>query len=157
MKTFEAFIKEMKVKKGSPDPIEAQSLFKQSEQRLSDLIMLPLSDSNASFRFESAYEVMREALQAFLALRGFKPYSHEAIFVFCKEHELLSMSEYMKGNRYREIRNDINYRGKTVIKSDAEEIILFVQNLTRNLKTIFDNKISKNERLRKSVPLKKHL
>ena len=69
-----------------------------------------------------------------MAENGFKPYSHEAIFVFAKENKLLSISEFEKGNRYREIRNDINYRGKKVIKSEAEEIIEFVKRLHQKLK-----------------------
>jgi len=134
MKSFNTFIREMKVKKSTPNPAQARSLFLQAEERLSDLLLLPLSESNASFRFESAYEAIREALQAFLAESGYKPYSHESILVFGKENNLLSETEFQRANRYREIRNDINYRGKKVIIAEARENIEFAKILLLKLR-----------------------
>ncbi|NOZ80960.1 MAG: hypothetical protein GXP63_04770 [DPANN group archaeon] len=135
MKSFTAYLEEKKVRKISPDPAEADSLLKQSEARLKDLKNLPLSEETAPFRFESAYEVLREVLQSFLAAAGYKPYSHEAILAFGKEQGILSLSEFERSDRYRQIRNDINYRGKTVLKIEAEEIILFVSMLLPKLKS----------------------
>ena len=136
MKSFTEYLKEKKVKKDLPNPAEARSLIKQSEDRLADLNSLPISELNAPFRFESAYEALREALQSFLAVKGYKPYSQDAIFANNKEKNLLSIADFEKENRYREIRNNINYRGKKVLKSEAEEIISFVYKIVLKLKNL---------------------
>lgn len=140
MKTFVEFIKEGKVVKQSSDSAEARSLFLQAQQRLKDLLSLPLHDENASFRFESAYEVLREALQSFLALAGFKPYSHEAIFAFVREEKLISEGEFQRIDRYREMRNDLNYRGKPLVVEEAQEVMSFVKQMLPRLKKEFEKR-----------------
>ncbi len=140
MKVFIEFVKEGKVLKESSDPAEARSLFFQAQQRLKDLLSLPLNDQNASFRFESAYEVLREALQSFLALAGYKPYSHEAIFAFARGELLISEAEFQRIDRYREMRNDLNYRGKPLIVAEAQELISFSKQMLSRLKKELDKR-----------------
>ncbi len=125
MKSFGECVKEGKAIRRSPDPAEAASLLQQANGRLADLQRLPLDEASASFRFESAYEALREALQAFLAREGYKPYSHEAVIAFAAEQGLLPAADARTADRYREIRNDINYRGKKVTRDEAEEAIAF--------------------------------
>jgi len=134
MKTFIEYVKEKKVKRMSPDPAEAKSLIIQATERLTDLLSLPLNDNNASFRFESAYECIREAIQSKMALEGFKPYSHEAIVAFASERKLLNEMDSINLDRYREKRNDINYRGQKVIVDEAKEIISFAKKVVLKLK-----------------------
>ena len=129
MKQFKEFIKEGKVKSGSSDPAEARSLFRQAKERFADLVALPLSDGNAPFRFETAYEVLREALQAFLSWGGYSVYSHEAVVYFAFEKHILSEAQSMRVDRYREIRNDINYRCVKVTVDETKEIIRFVKEI----------------------------
>ena len=140
MKSFNEYLREGKVLKQSPDQAEAESLFSQAQQRIRDLLVLPLQERNASFRFESAYEVLRESLQAFLALAGYKPYSHEAVFAFAHEERLISEAEHHRADRYREIRHDINYRGTLVPVEEAKEIIQFVKQLLPRLQKEFEKR-----------------
>lgn len=137
MKGFKEYIADGKVIKKSADFAEARSLFNQAKDRFSDLLLLPLHEKNAPFRFEDAYEVLREALQSFLSAQGYKCYSHEAIFSFAGEHMLLSEIKTAKADRYREIRNDINYRGKKVTEQETRDAILFVQETLRELEKKF--------------------
>lgn len=137
MKKFEEYIKEGKVQKKNPDPAEARSLFFQAKDRMADLFNLPLTEINASFRFEDAYEVLREALQAFLSIEGYKSYSHEAIFSFAQEKEIVLERKIQQADRYREIRNDINYRGKKVTLEEAKEIIDFMKQILPPLEKKF--------------------
>lgn len=127
MKTFDDCLREGKVQRRSPNPAEARSLLSQSKDRFSDLKNLPLNENNASFRFEDAYEAIREALQSFLSLEGYKPYSHEAVFSFALERSLLSEADAARADRYREIRNDINYKGKKVTAEETKEVIMFAE------------------------------
>jgi hypothetical protein len=133
MKKFSQYIKEKKVIKKSKDPAQARSLFVQAQERMKDLLTLPLHDSNASFRFEDAYEVLREALHSFLAQEGYKPYSHEAIFSYANEQKLLLDADVYTADRYRIIRNDINYRAKKVTIEEAREIIEYIQRIIPHL------------------------
>lgn len=139
MKPFREFVEEGKVRKGSLRHAEAHSLLEQSYERMEDLLSLPLTEKNASFRFEDAYESIREALQSFLALEGYKPYSHEAIVSFAFERQLLPEPKIMQIDRYREMRNDINYRGKKVSVEEAKEAVAFAKDaiaaLRRRLQT----------------------
>ncbi|MBI2668361.1 hypothetical protein HYX14_00825 [Candidatus Woesearchaeota archaeon] len=140
MKSFKDYILEKKVAKKSPEVAEAQSLLRQAQARLHDLHSLSLDPQNAPFRFESGYEVLREALQAFLAKEGFKPYSHEAVFCFGFERGLLSEAEYFKADRFRRIRNDINYRGKLVTVEEARELLVFIDTVVPKLEHQFQDK-----------------
>lgn len=140
MKEFKELVREGKVEKRSPDFAEAESLLQQAKERLNDLVTLPLNEKNASFRFESAYESLREALQSFLAKRGYKPYSHEAIIAFALEEKILSEKESRTADRYREIRNDINYRATKVTVEETKEIIHFVKHIIPHLTEIFHQK-----------------
>lgn len=88
---------------------------------------LDITEQNAAFRFEDAYEVIREAVQAFMALEGYKPYSHEATVSFGYDKKLLSEPESNSFDRYRQIRNDITYKGKNTTKEEAKEIISFAE------------------------------
>lgn len=137
MKPFREFLLEGKALTRSPDPAEAASLLLQAERRLSDIITLPLNESSASFRFEHAYEAIREALQAFLSMEGYKSYSHEAIFSFAQEKHLAPEMDMLRADRYREIRNDINYRGKRATVTEAKEIIAFAERILPLLRKRF--------------------
>ena len=68
MKTFKEFIEEGKVKKTQSDKTRAKSMFSQGDARMSDLKSLPLNSENAPFRFEDAYEAVREVIRAFMFL-----------------------------------------------------------------------------------------
>ena len=136
MKSFNEFVKEMKVKKGEPDKAMARSLFEQATNRLSDLKTLPLNEANASFRFEDAYECIREAVQSFMAKEGYKPYSHEAVVSYAVEKQLLNEAETATFDRYREIRNDITYRGQKTTIDETKEAIDFSEKIINKLVTL---------------------
>ena len=82
MKSFNEYIIEKKAAKVQPDIAMAKSLLLQSKTRFADLKVLQINEENASFRFESAYETIREILHAFMAKEDYKPYSHEAIVAY---------------------------------------------------------------------------
>ncbi|MFH2021383.1 MAG: hypothetical protein ABIJ34_08285 [archaeon] len=134
MRSFEEFLAEGKVVRGVPDPSESGSLKKQAIMRINDLKLLPIGEQNASFRFESAYESIREILQSYLAADGYKAYSHEAIIAFAKENSIISEADAFEANRIRQIRNDINYRAKLVTPYEAKEAIDFADKIINKLK-----------------------
>lgn len=139
MKTLREFIDEGKVKKAQPDKTRAKSMLFQGQARMTDLKSLPLNDENASFRFEDAYEAVREALQAFMFLEGYNPYSHDAIIVFGYERGLLTEAEFRKWDRNRKIRNDIHYRSEKTTIEETKDAIEMAAELILRLKEKFES------------------
>lgn len=133
MRPFKEYMEEGKVRVEGPNPAMSSSLLKQAQDRLMDLASLPLSEFTASFRFESAYECAREAIQSVMALQGFKPYSHEAIVSFALEKRILGRGQAEGLDRWRELRNDINYRGASATVEDAKIMIAFSRSLVAQI------------------------
>lgn len=124
MKRFEEYIESGDVRTGSPSPSEAESLREQAKHRFQEEIeKAEMTESNATFKFESAYEALRQFLQSFLAGEGYKPYSHEAIIAYAHENGLLTDGEADRLDRFRKLRNDIKYRGETANLERAEAMI----------------------------------
>ena len=136
MKPFKEYITEGKVKIDYPDSAMAKSLFLQARIRLADLNKLQITDKNASFRFESAYETIREAVQSAMAKEGYKPYSHEATVSYAADKNILNESETATFDRYREIRNDINYRGEKTTIQNAKEAIKFAKKVLSKIRNL---------------------
>lgn len=130
MKEFKYYVESGQVKKKSSSPSEARSLRVQARERFKHRVQdEELTKKNSTFLFEDAYEALRQHLQSFMAEDGYKPYSHEALIAYSKENDFLSKSEANKLDRYREIRNDIRYRGETAQKERAAEIIELAQDI----------------------------
>ena len=138
MKTFNEFVEEGKVKRITPDRIRAKSMFEQGLFRIKDVKNLPISEETASFRFEDAYESVREVLQAFMFLEGFDPYFHEATFVFGFERKILSEAEFIKWDKSRMKRHDINYRSQKTTLDETKIIIEKAYELIGKLKNKFE-------------------
>ena len=88
--------------------------------------------------FEQVYEAMREAGQALLAEKGFKPYSHEATIAFLAEQNVLPLAAINKLDGFRILRNKSVYGAKQVSKQSCLDAIGFattiVPILARKLK-----------------------
>jgi hypothetical protein len=141
MKSFDSFVQEGKVRKGSKNISQARSLMVQAELRFADVKSLKFSEKNASFRFEDVYESVREAVQACMALQGFKPYSHEAVVAFAQKYTLLQEQEISLFDRFRKMRNNIAYRGERVTIAEVKEILMFAKNVLPKIKNVFKQKI----------------
>ena len=112
MKNFEYYIKvEEKVRKVSPNISEAKGLMENGVKDLERTKEIKLSEDNASFVFKNIYDCIRSILQAFLSKEGYKSYSHEAIIAFNMQKGNISKFEAYKLDKFRQLRNDIEYRG----------------------------------------------
>ncbi len=124
MKRFEEYVEDGEVKTGSASPAEADSLRRQARARFREEIEEEeITRGNATFKFEDAYEALRQFLQSFMAEEGYKPYSHEAIIAFALEREILTRGEANRMDKFRKVRNDIKYRGETTNVDRAKEMI----------------------------------
>jgi len=119
IKDFEEFVKSGDVIEGSPDAELAKSLLKVAKLRWQTIPNTP-TVLNSFTIVENAYEAVRELIDGLMAVEGYKSYSQEASIAFAARSYLddLSVSIVHRIDRYRQIRNDIKYRG---ILTTAEE------------------------------------
>lgn len=119
---FEHYLDQGKVKEKSSNPSEAESLRKRARSKFENMEKLGISDETATDYVENVYESVRMILQSFMAEKGFKPYSHEAIIAYSIDRTGLDMIDANRVNRYRKLRNDLVYRGEAATLEEAEDI-----------------------------------
>ena len=139
MKSFMELLQDGKIKKVHQDKTRAKSMLAQSIARINDLKSLPLNEENAPFRFEDAYEAVREALQAFMHLEGYNPYSHDATLIFAYERHILTEAEFRRWDMYRQKRNDINYRSEKTTLEETTKAIERAAELVKKLEQKFSD------------------
>ncbi|MBI2663767.1 hypothetical protein HYX10_00300 [Candidatus Woesearchaeota archaeon] len=126
---FEDFIQHGKVRKASPDVALAKSLVSTAAVDLKFLSALQVNSTSARKVMTNYYDVLRSILEAILAVEGYKVYSHEAFTYFLKDKGESFIAE--KFDRFRRIRNSINYYGKDIsaieVKENAGEIVEMIQ------------------------------
>ena len=135
---FQYYIENSLVKKGSPDIEEATSLIKKSINRVIYILNQKIDDKSAEFVFEDVYEAMREASQSLMELKGYKPYSHEALISFLSEFCDLPVSDISTLDRYRILRNKCVYRGAKTSSIVCKESIEFLQKFLPKIKALFE-------------------
>jgi len=140
---FQHYLDANLARKESPDMAEAGALVRKAEDRLKYSIKIRLIDNNtASYIFEDVYECIREAAQALMSAKGYKPYSHEALISFIKEFFKFKESDMTVFDRYRILRNKSVYRGEKVSAQTCKEAVDFVEKFLPQLKSEF-SKLSK--------------
>ena len=138
IKPFEYYIKEKLVRKSSQNISMAKSLLNKAEIRLKRISKEKIEEENSSIVFEDIYEAMREASQSFMEINGFKPYSHEALISFLKEHKLLSDEKVNILNNYRILRNNSVYKSEKISLQKCMEALDFAKVLLPELRNKFD-------------------
>ncbi|MGC9777671.1 MAG: hypothetical protein HZR80_00345 [Candidatus Heimdallarchaeota archaeon] len=99
-----------------------KSLVKESAKKLRTQNQILLSDESASSKITLAYDAVRMVLDAVAIKCGYKIYNHECFRAFLKE-VLKESSLGDEFDKYRKIRNAINYYGKEVLAVVSEKII----------------------------------
>lgn len=122
---FEYYLNEGKVEKQSPNPQKALSLMNKSIRRIEHIKAQKLNAEDAEFLFEDIYESIREAGQSLMALRGYKPLSHEAVIAFIRDVYNLDPEKINKFDRYRKIRNKLVYEADKIAIEDVKEALQF--------------------------------
>jgi len=127
------YIQRGQVKKSSPDISLSKSLVKTAKNDLEFLDSLRISPISARKIMSNYYDVLRSILEAISALDGYKIYSHEAFTYFLAEKGENLISK--KFDRFRKIRNQINYYGKDISVEEVKENIKEVKGLIDELST----------------------
>lgn len=135
---FQFYLDNNLARKDSPDRGEAEALMNKAEGRLNFSIKVRHIDENtATYIFEDIYECLREAAQSLMSLKGYKPYSHEAVISFLREFFKFSESDLETFDRYRILRNKAVYRGERISSIVCREALDFLLHFLPELKNEF--------------------
>ena len=97
-------------------------MVKSSENKLKSNERLGIDEFTASTKVSIVYDSLREILEALSIKKGYKIYNHECFRAFLEEicnNKPLSM----EFDKFRKIRNAINYYGEGVSITEADFII----------------------------------
>jgi len=135
---FQYYLDNNLARKASPDKGEAGALLQKAEGRLDFSIKVRrINENTATYIFEDIYECLREAAQSLMSLKGYKPYSHEAVISFLREFFRFSESDLETFDRYRILRNKAVYRGERISATVCREALDFLLNFLPELKNEF--------------------
>ncbi len=99
-----------------------------------------VSENSARKIISNYYDVLRSIVEAITALEGYKVYSHEAYTYYLKENVTLNASKQF--DRFRKIRNNINYYGEIVEVEEAKDLINSIISLIEELKIELDKRMN---------------
>ncbi len=128
---FEDFIKRGQVRTASINKALAKSLIKNTKKDIKFLNSLIIDEQSSRKLMVNYYDALRSILEAVSAIEGYKIYSHEAFTYFLKEknEEILSN----KFDRFRKIRNSINYYGEDISIEDTKDNIKEIKKIIKIL------------------------
>ena len=121
---FENSLNDGKAKKVMPASIRASSLFKSSIQAIETAKVIQLNPNTLKSVLRELYEGLREYCEAIGYLRGYKFLDHESVGYFLRDI-LKEQSVSMKFDRYRRLRNGINYtRGQKYLYKNSCPLVI---------------------------------
>ena len=129
---FENSLKEGKAKKVTPNKIRSLSLIKSSIQAIKTIKAISLDVNSAKTILRELYEGLREYCEAIGYFEGYKFLDHESIGYFLRDI-LKEQSIYGKFDRYRKLRNGINYYGEDIEVETVREAIIEIPKIIKGL------------------------
>ena len=129
---FTDFINEGKVRRSSIDKELVKSLLSGINTDLKFLDKIKIDEISARKLMVGYYDTLRSLLEAIASTEGYKIYSHEAFTFYLKEKGENILAE--KFDRFRKIRNAINYYGKDIDVEECRENIKSMINVLNSLK-----------------------
>jgi uncharacterized protein (UPF0332 family) len=114
------------------DKFRAENLIKSAEQAIKTAKIIPINDGTSKTIFRELYEGLREYCEAIGYLKGYKFLSHESVGYFIKDI-LNDQKIFGKFDRFRKIRNAINYYGEQIEIETVKQAIKEIPELIRKL------------------------
>jgi uncharacterized protein (UPF0332 family) len=139
IETFQHYLNEGSARKVKVDREEAKSLMKRASLRLDYVKKQEINEDTSPFIFEDIYETLREAAQSLMSLKGYKPFSHEALISFLKEFYNFPEHEISAFDRYRILRNKTIYCAANVSTQVCKDALKFVEAFLPKLRKEFEN------------------
>jgi uncharacterized protein (UPF0332 family) len=136
---FQYYLNEGLTRKVRVDREEAKSLMNKAVQRLDYVKSQEINEDTAPFIFEDIYETLREAAQSLMSLKGYKPFSHEALISFLKEFYNFPEHEISAFDRYRILRNKTVCCAANVSTGVCRDALKFAEGFLPKLRKEFAN------------------
>ncbi|MBI2670652.1 hypothetical protein HY498_01780 [Candidatus Woesearchaeota archaeon] len=111
--------------KRSPDINIANSLIQVAKITANSVLEIPLKESNAIVIFRELYEVLRQIGDAKLWKMGYEARQHEPSIKVLMDVKIKNSFVLNNLDRFRMIRNDMNYRGFKPTLNQSQEILDF--------------------------------
>lgn len=118
---FEYFIREGQAKRSFVDRNLAKSLLEQTKKDIKFFEGIKVNELSSRKLVSNYYDFLRTILEAVALIDGFKIYGHEAFTYYLIEKNERQISRQFE--RFRKIRNGINYYGKIISIEETKEII----------------------------------
>ena len=135
---FQFYIDNGMVKKTAPNRETAAALMARAHARLGYVRRQGIGKETAPFIFEDVYEVLREASQALMELKGYKPYSHEAQISFLRDTCGFPQHLISAFDRLRILRNKCMYGAAHISPETCKEALGFAVSFLPELKKRFE-------------------
>jgi len=130
-------LKDGTIQKIAQDTQRAKSLVNSATQAIQTASKIPFETSSLKSIFRELYEGLRQYCEAIGYSQGYKWQSHEYITVFLND-KLNEPSLAPKFDRYRKLRNGINYYGDEIsqetVTEAIKEIPLIIEKIKKHLK-----------------------
>ena len=139
IKEFQFYLDTGLAKESKPDFIEAEALLGKAGGRLKFIRLIKIDMTTSPYVFEEIYECAREAAQSLMSLKGYKPYSHEALVSFLNEFFGFRGEDIASFNRYRILRNKTVYKGEKISTTTCQEALDFLTEFFPKLEKEFNN------------------
>ncbi|MFH1801926.1 MAG: hypothetical protein ABH864_00575 [archaeon] len=111
----------------------AKSLVRSAEQAIETAKQIPLKETSLKSVFRELYEGLRQYCEAIGFIKGYKFESHEVITYFLKD--VLNEGKISERfDRYRKLRNGVNYYGNEIDVSTVKDAMVEVSEIVVVLK-----------------------
>jgi len=134
---FDTCLKLGKVKKIPINKIRAKSMVRFHEQAIKTASGIQLDEMSSKTIFRELYEGLREFIEAIGYLKGYKFLDHVSITYFLQDilkEETISK----KFDRFRKLRNGINYYGENIDISTVKEAKIRIPEIIKHLNTHYN-------------------
>src|SRR3989344_7835327 len=136
--TFQRMIEQRFASRIAVNKIRAKSLVIASKEAIQTAKEIPIKDEKLKSIIRELYEGLRQFCEAIGYTKGFKFNNHEVIADFLKD-ELKEPSLALKFDKYRRIRNGVNYYGDAIpvesVKEALNEIPTMIKTLEKHYPT----------------------
>lgn len=133
---FENSLKNNYVRKISVSILRAESLIKSSKQAVETAKLIPVNEKTLKTILRELYEGLREYCEAIGYVKGYKFLNHLPITYFLKDI-LGENSVSLKFERYRKLRNGINYYGNDIEVETVMQALKEIPDLIKCLEKYF--------------------
>lgn len=116
------------VSKRIKNPPLAQSLRADADERLKAAEVI----DSPKFILEQLYEAVRCEVEAILAEKGYKSYSHKATFTFVRTRLEEEENQYIE--KLRQLRNKSRYYGEQISQADSDEAEIKIPKIIKKLR-----------------------